>query len=215
MDDQPAVPAAAQLAPGNAVMHLDLAAMRRAVQRQLELFDAAAADAEQPTLALVPVQQIAWGTYGAVTGVDSDHEPASVAGFVVYDHYVTGGLAGQYPAGQIAVSVADCLDTDRHIPVDVVYVDPDAVVTVLPAPPGLPPGEAAPWTRMPIEQQVIAAGELAGLPVTVVDGPSGPLYQVGDDQPTALSRAADYLLACGFSHSLGQARPLLHPNRRA
>jgi hypothetical protein len=196
------------------VTDIDFRTLAEAVERQLALFDDAAAAADRPPLALIPVEQVAWGTYGAVTGVDRAHEPVTVAGFIVFDHYVTGGLAGRYPAGQVAVSVTDCLDTDRHIPVDVVYVDPNTMVTVLPAPAGHPAGEVAPWTRMPIEQQVIEAGELAGLPVTVVPGPANPLYQIGNDPPTALSRAADYLLAGGYAHSLGHARPLLHPNRR-
>ncbi len=193
-------------------MTLDLRALAEAVERQLALFDDAAAAADRPPLALIPVGQVAWGTYGAVTGVDRNHEPVTAAGYIISDHYVTGGLAGQYPAGQIAVRLAvHPAETSAD---SVVYADPDAVVTVLPAPDGKPAGEVAPWTRMPIEQQVIEAGELAGLPVTVVDGPAGPLYQVGDDNPTALSRVADYLLACGYAHSLGHARPLLHPNRR-
>lgn len=191
---------------------MDWDALGAAVEQQLALFDRGAAAAVRPPLAMVPVDRIAWGTYGAVTGVNATHEPTTTVGYITSDHYVTGGLAGRYPAGQVAVYLSATIDGDRAN-ADVVYVDPGAVVTVLPAPDGQPAGESAPWTRMPIEDQVILAGELAGTPVTVVPGPPNTLYAVGGHTPTALSRAADYLLAYGYHRSVGHARPVLHPNR--
>lgn len=192
---------------------MDWDALGAAVEQQLALFDRGAAAADRPPLAMVPVDRIAWGTYGAVTGVDADHQPVTTEGYIVHDRYLTGGLAGRYPAGQFAVYLCNHLD-GQATDAEVVCIDPDAVVTVLAAPDGQPAGEPAPWTRMPIEEQVLLAGELAGTPVTIAPGPPNALYQLGDDAPTALSRVADYLLAYGYSGSVGHARPVLHPNRQ-
>jgi hypothetical protein len=95
----------------------------------------------------------------------------------------------------------------------VLYVTPETVVTVLDPPPGMPAGEPAPWRRMPIEQQVTQAAAAVGIRVRVIPSDPNPLYQLDDDNPTALSRVADYLLDGGHAQSLGRARPVPHPNR--
>lgn len=186
---------------------IDLTAMRQAVTEQLELVTPAG----DQGIGWVPVDDVAWGTYGSVTGWDTERQPWAETGYIIHSHPLPGGIGGG-GADRIAVYFAG-LPTLGPDVADVLYVAPATVVTVLTPPPGLPAGAAAPWRRMPIEQQVAAAATQVGIRLRVHPGDPNPLYQLDDDDPTALSRVADYLLAGGHAQSLGRARAIPHPNR--
>jgi hypothetical protein len=188
--------------------NIDFDALDLAVDAQLTLLGHTG---EEVGRGWVPVEDIAWNTYGSMVGINCDRLHVTDAGYIVYSHLVRSGF-GCTGVDQVAVYLADRPDGDPDT-AEVLYVDPGSVVTVLDPPDGQPPGEASPWTRMPIEHQVIAAGHLLGVTVRAIDAEPNPLYQVDDDPPTALSRVADYLLAGGFARSLGRARPIPHPNR--
>ncbi len=183
-----------------------LDALSASVAQQLSLLDE-----NRVVTSWVPVTDIAWGSYVSVTGVGADWKPLTVTGYLVHDHPWRGGIGGA-GADLVALYVADRPDTDMFNAV-IVYAEPATTVTVLEPPPGMPPGTPAPFTRMPIEEQVTVAGHLLGLPVTVIPAEPNPIYQVADHPPTALSRIAEYLLDGGFARSLGRAHPVPHPNR--
>lgn len=191
-------------------MRIDLEGLGKAVEQQLALLSDTG---NGVAVGWVPVDDIAWNTYGTVTGTDTGRDASTVTGYIIHTHALRGGLGGT-GTDQTVVYVSDQPDSDPTT-ATVVYADPNTVVTVLTPPPGRPAGEASPWTRMPIEHQVVAAGHLLGITVRVIPGDPNPIYQVEDYPPTALSRVADYLLDGGYARSVGRARPLPHPNRLA
>lgn len=186
---------------------LNLDAIRAAVNEQLELVTTGG----QQGIGWVPVDDVAWGTYGSVTGCDPGQETYTGTGYIVHTHPLPGGLGGG-GTHRVAVYLAALPDSDV-LDADVLYALPAAVVTVLTPPLGLPAGTPAPWQRMPIEEQVVEVASHLGLDLTVIPADPNPLYQLGDDEPTALSRVADYLLDGGNARSLGRARPQPHLNR--
>jgi hypothetical protein len=189
---------------------MDLAGMAAVIDEQLALLNDTGDGAAR---GWVSVGDVAWGTYGTAAGVDLVRRHTAATGYIVYSHPLRGGPGGNGP-DMTAVYVAHHPDSD-HTAATVIYTGPGATFTVLDPPPGWPDGEPAPWTRMLVEDQITTVGDLIGRPVTIHCGPSNPLYQIGDDEPTALSRAADYLLAGGYLHSVGRSRPIPHPNRLA
>jgi hypothetical protein len=186
---------------------LDLNAIRAAVSEQLELLTTGG----EQGIGWIPADDVAWGTYGSVTGCNPEQETYTGTGYIIHTHPLPGGLGG-HGATRIALYLA-ALPNSTVLDADVIYALPTAVVTVLTPPLGLPAGTPAPWQRMPIEEQITEVAAQLGLTLRVVPADPNPLYQIGDDEPTALSRVADYLLAGGHAHSLGRARPLPHPNR--
>jgi hypothetical protein len=186
---------------------IDIDAMHAALAEQMTLVTPAG----EQGIGWVPVDDVAWGTYGSVTGWDADREPWAETGYIIYSHPLPGGIGGG-GADRIAVYFAGLPSLGLDV-ADVLYVAPATVVTVLDPPIGLPAGESAPWRRMPIEEQVAQAAALVGIRLQVIPSDLNPLYQLDNDEPTALSRVADYLLDGGHAQSLGRSRPILHPNR--
>ncbi len=182
-------------------------AIGEAVNEQMSLLTG---DGEQG-IGWVPIEEIAWGTYGSVVGLNPDGETVADSGYIIYSHPLPGGLGGA-GVDRVAVYLAP-LPSFSVANADVLYVYPATVVTVLEPPIGMPDGESAPWRRMPIEDQITAAAEAVGIEVQVIPSDPNPLYQLNDDDPTALSRVADYLLDGGHRGSLGRARAIPHPHR--
>lgn len=189
-------------------MTIDLDALGVAVDAQLALLNVSG---DEVGRGWVPIEDVAWNTYGAVTGIDSDRREVTETGYIVHTHTMRSGF-GCTGRDQIAVYLADRPGTGLD-DTDVLYVELGEVVTVLDPPPGAPPGEAEPWRRMPVEDQILAAAIALDLDVQVLDGEPNPTWQVGDDPPTAMSRVADLLLDGGYARSVGRARPIPHPNR--
>lgn len=186
---------------------IDVTAMKAALTEQMQLLTPTG----QQGIGWVPADDVAWGTYGTVTGCTLDREPRAGTGYIIHSHPLPGGIGGG-GADRIAVYLGP-LPSSSRADADVLYVAPATVVTVLAAPAWMPAGEAAPWRRQPIEQQVADAATQVGIRLRVIPSDPNPLYQLNDDDPTALSRVADYLLAGGHAQSLGRARAIPHPNR--
>jgi hypothetical protein len=187
---------------------IDIAAVHAAITEQMQLLTPAG---DQIGVGWVPADDVAWGTYATITGWTAARQRTTDTGYIIHSHPLPGGIGGG-GADRIAVYLGVLPSTGRA-DADVLYVTPETVVTVLDPPPGMPAGEPAPWRRMPIEQQVTQAAAAVGIRVRVIPSDPNPLYQLDDDNPTALSRVADYLLDGGHAQSLGRARPIPHPNR--
>lgn len=190
-------------------MNIDFDDIGQALAEQLTLLSHTGSDVGR---GWVPIEAIAWNTYGSVTGIDSAREPVTMVGYIVHSEMWRIGF-GCTGRDQIAVYLAAEPDVDPAA-AEVVYVDLGAVVTVLDPPPGDPPGEGEPWRRMRIEQQVVEGGRMLGVTVREIPGDPNPTYQVDDDEPTALSRVADLLLVGGYARSVGRARPIPNQNSR-
>jgi N12 class adenine-specific DNA methylase len=163
---------------------------------------------EHPTVLLA---YVANGTYGSVSGVDLQRQPITAQGYVIEAQGLRGGYGGWHPGTIMVVELGDLPDGPA---VHTVQTDMDARLTVLDPPrPDMPPGEAAPWLRMPVEEQILAARTALGLTVEVRDGPANELWTV-QGCPEQLTGEVAWWLFGGKYHSwVGRARPVFHPRR--
>ena len=167
-----------------------------------------AAEGERPSVLLAFVAN---GTYGEVTGVDLQRRPTTASGYVIEAQGLRGGYGGWHPGTIMVVELAELPDGPvTHT----VQTEMDGRLTVLDPPlPDMPAGQAAPWLRMPVEEQILAARTALGLTVEVRDGPANELWTV-QGCPEQLAGEVAWWLFGGRYHSWeGRARPTFSPKR--
>ncbi|MER7278027.1 UvrD-helicase domain-containing protein [Dactylosporangium sp. NPDC000244] len=121
------------------------------------LAHAAIADAE---LGTVPSAEVAYGTYGIVSGQLPDGRNARLTGYVVATHRAVAGYQGWTPEPCLVVTVATRPEALDGV---AVAVPTGADLTVVTPPADAPAGTAAPWRQMPVVEQVSAALAEVGL----------------------------------------------------
>jgi hypothetical protein len=164
-------------------------------------------DGGDPTVLIAVVAQ---GTYGQVTGLDPDRKPTTAQGYVVHARTLRGGIGGWHPDAVMVVKLADLPDGPA---VATVQTDMDGRLTVL-APPGdMPPGESAPWLRMPVEVQILAARTVLGLRVRVFDGPHNELWDVDGCTEQLAGPVAWWLFGGDYGSWEARARPVFSSRR--
>jgi hypothetical protein len=160
-----------------------------------------------PTVLMTVVAQ---GTYGKVTGLDPDRTPITAQGYVVHARTLRGGIGGWHPDAVMVVTLADLPDGPV---VATVQTDLDARLTVLAPPDGMPPGQSAPWLRMPVEEQILAARTVLGLRVRVFDGPHNELWDVQGCPGQHTSEVAMWLFDGDHGSWEARARPVFSHQR--
>jgi N12 class adenine-specific DNA methylase/predicted RNA methylase len=154
---------------------------------------------------------VANGTYGEVTGLGLQRQPITASGYVIEVHGLRGGHGGWHPGSIIVVKLGDLPDGPvTHT----VQTEMDGRLTVLDPPrPDMPAGESAPWLRMPVEEQILAARTALGLSVEVHDGPANELWTVQGCPEQVTGEVAGWLFGGRYHSWHGRARPTFSPKR--
>jgi hypothetical protein len=152
---------------------------------------------------------VANGTYGQVTGLDLQRQPITASGYVIEAQGLRGGYGGWHPDTLMLVELGELPDGPV---LHTVQTEMDARLTVLDPPrPDMPAGEAAPWLRMPVEEQILAARTALGLRVEVRDGPANELWTVQGCPEQLTGEVARWLFGGRYHSWHGRARPVFRP----
>ncbi|GIF74187.1 hypothetical protein Asi02nite_37050 [Asanoa siamensis] len=214
LDPQPAnAPRPSPAAPAAAATQeslFDSSAEARLLQRVAARMPAnpvTRTDDNQPAVLLTAV---ATGTYGQVHGVDGNGQPITGEGYVLDAKPWRGGIRGRGDDRAVVVRLADLPDGPEAT---TVQTDVDGRLIVLQPPEGKPAGEAEPWTRMPQEQQILAARSVLGLAVQVIDGPHNELWRVEGCPEQIGGEVAWWLFGGRYGSWEGRARPVFQQRR--
>ncbi|WP_281901540.1 AAA family ATPase [Phytohabitans aurantiacus] len=157
----------------------------------------------------VLVSFVANGTYGEVSGVDVQREPITARGYVIEAQGLRGGYGGWHPDALIVVKLGETPDGPT---VHTVQTEMDARLTVLDPPsPDMPAGEPAPWLRMPVEHQILAARTALGLTIEIRNGPANELWTVEGCPEQITGEVAWWLFGGRYRSWDGRARPVFRP----
>jgi hypothetical protein len=131
-------------------------------------------------------------------------------GYVLEATPLSGGIGGWHQGPVMVVKLGDLPEGPA---VATVQTEMDDRLTVRQPPEGMPAGEVEPWTRMPVEHQILAARTALGLSVEVIDGPHNELWRVQGCPQQLTSEVAWWLFGGEYRSWEGRARPVFRETR--
>jgi N12 class adenine-specific DNA methylase len=158
----------------------------------------------------VPVADIAYGAYAAVTGYLPDGRDLTLTGYLIRTWEAVADYEDWTRDACFVVTLADRPTASDGA---ALAVPLDAQATILPAPPGSPPAVAAPWRQMPVDEQVVAGLAEVGLILQQVADHRGlPGWQISSiDRVFTGRNPHEQMAGLLFGRDVwrGRTRPLL------